>query len=222
MIKINLLPVKARRGKDASQKQLLLILILLVVEAMGLFLIYNSREEELRTRVAANEERRKQIEELKKELGDIEQLKKEKKELEQQEKILKTLEAGRIGPVRALDDLAFIMTPPATSKDRRALEERGANPDWDARRVWLQKFTETNRHVIILGGGRSNDDVAEFVTRLSKSEFFKDVRLIYTKRQQSSEHPSVHYVEFSVEGRMSYTGADESSILAGLKTGKQR
>jgi type IV pilus assembly protein PilN len=53
----------------------------------------------------------------------------------------------------------------------------GFNPGWDYRRLSLTAFTETARACVIRGFGRTNEDVAEFMRRLSLSNLFDKVHL---------------------------------------------
>ena len=62
----------------------------------------------------------------------------------------------------------------------------GFNAGWDGRRLWLTSFEEDQRQVRIHGVGRTNDDVAEFLRRLTLSELFEAVALDKTEAAQDT------------------------------------
>ena len=53
----------------------------------------------------------------------------------------------------------------------------GFREGWDVRRLWLKSFNEHERVCEIAGEARTNEDVAEFLRRLSISELFEEVVL---------------------------------------------
>ena len=207
MIRINLLPVKEKRRRATGQRHLFVIAILVAIECLGFFYVYSTRADDLSKRAGANKQKKAQIEKLKREVGDIEQLQKEKRELEQQQEILDRLEEHRSGPVKVLSELMFLLTPPPDAKARLEIEKRLGQPNWDSKRVWLKSFVEQETQVTILGEAKSNDDVAEFLTRLANSQYFKDVRLLWTKQQLANKAlANLRFVQFTVRCRISYGG----------------
>lgn len=220
MLRINLLPVREKRRRTAGQRHLFLIAVLLGIECLGFFYVYGEQEEDLSKRMAVNSEKQGRIDKLKKEIGDISELESKKAELEQQQQILDALEVGRQGPVRVLQDIWFMTTPPPDRRTRLAIERRGGQPNWDPKRLWLTSFIEEEREVTLLGEAKSNDDVAEFLTRLSSSNYFKNVQLLWTKGREAEEQLNrVKYVQFNVRCRVSYTGGKGGGIGEMLKAG---
>jgi type IV pilus assembly protein PilN len=51
------------------------------------------------------------------------------------------------------------------------------NPGWDVRRLWLDSFVEIAHKCTIIGFGKTNEDVAEFLRRLNISKVFDHVTL---------------------------------------------
>ncbi len=220
MLRINLLPIREKRRRSAGQRHLFMIAVLIGFECLGFFYVYGEQEEELAKRMAVNAEKQSRIDKLKKEIGDVSDLESKKAELEQQQQILDSLEVGRQGPVRVLQDLWFMLTPPPDRRTRLEIERRGGQPNWDPKRLWLTSFTEQNRQVTLLGEAKSNDDVAEFLTRLSTSKYFKNVQLLWTKgREADKDLNSVKYVQFNVRCRVSYSGGKGGGMEAMLGGG---
>ena len=60
------------------------------------------------------------------------------------------------------------------------------------------------------GGARTNDDVAEFLQRLSSSVHFDSVRLGSVEQQESG---SFEYVVFEISGRISYSLVEDVAAV---------
>ena len=54
-------------------------------------------------------------------------------------------------------------------------------------RLWLVGFKELDRNVSLSGVGKTNDDVSEFLRRLSVSRYFTDVRLVKTEEKADKD-----------------------------------
>jgi type IV pilus assembly protein PilN len=225
MIRINLLPIREKRRRATGQRHIFVILILLAIECMGFFYVYNGRAEDLSDRKSVNRKKQGEIDKLKNDIGNIETLKSQKADLEQQQEILDALELGRSGPVRVLDEMSFLLTSPADARARLDLERRGAQPNWDPKRVWLKSFVEQDRNVTIVGEAKDNDDVAEFLTRLASSDYFRDVQLLWTKGEEAKDiGQGLRFVRFNVRCRVSYVGKGNEAFVpntASFKKGKK-
>jgi type IV pilus assembly protein PilN len=77
----------------------------------------------------------------------------------------------------------------------------GFNASWDPRRVWMEGYSEDQKHVRIRGAAKSNEDVAEFLKRLNSSVFFSEVNLDSTS--QVSGH-GIKFVDFSLSANVIY------------------
>ena len=55
------------------------------------------------------------------------------------------------------------------------------NPAWDTRRLWVKELVEEDRQCSIRGAGRTNEDIAEFLRRLTSSNRFENVELVRTE-----------------------------------------
>ncbi len=185
MIRINLLPVKRARRREAGQRQILFMgMGVLVTLAVVIFvhMTYTGERDELQR---GNRALQSDIDRLKAEMGDYDRIKAERETLLKQKKSIEALKTGRTGPVFMLREIAEILTPgKGPTFDRVKYEEAlhrdpnaGFNATWDTKRVWLEAFEEEGKKVKIRGGARSITDLAEFQKRLQQSVFFADVAL---------------------------------------------
>lgn len=144
MIKINLLPVRQVKKREAGKQILVLYAVLVVGALIGNYLWWDGREAvrvELAGKVKATELKIKEREKM---IGEVNNINKRKKELEDKLAVLKDLRRGRSGPVRILDALAE-----ATPK-----------------KVWLREFDEKAGTVKLSGSAFSHEDVAEMMRGL--------------------------------------------------------
>ena len=79
----------------------------------------------------------------------------------------------------------------------------GFNESWDVRRLWITSFEEIERECKIVGMGRSNEDVAEFLRRLTLSEIYDDVTLQRTHASNDSE-TGLQMVGFNITCKVKY------------------
>jgi type IV pilus assembly protein PilN len=144
MIKINLLPIRQVKKREASKQILVLYAVLLVGALVGNWLWWDGREsvrEDLALKVRATDVKIKELEKI---IGEVNNINKRKQELEDKLAVLKQLRRGRSGPVRILDALAE-----ATPK-----------------KVWLKDYDEKGGQVKLSGTAFSHEDVAELMRGL--------------------------------------------------------
>ncbi len=221
MIRVNLLPPRKKKAVVAGQRHMALIFAVLLIECIGLAFVYQQRNAVLQQKAGTNTDKAKEVERLKREIGDLDKLRKEREELEKQQEILDSLERARSGPVRVLDDVAFLLTPATTEKAVAELQRRKLNTTWDPRRVSLVAFEEKDREVHITGVAKTNDDVAEFMKRLESSRHFFNVQLNFTKSAQAREVDAM-IVSFDIRCRISYSGKQDEAPVFDSQQGKQR
>lgn len=206
MIRINLLPIKQARRRSAARTQLILFtgLILLELVVFGVvWMAESSQLEDIQADVSKNEA---EVEEKEKEVEQAEELEREKEELEKQVSILNELEEKRTGPVRVLDELQVMLSPPRDEEDRHRQAGKDWNTEWNPRRLWINTFSETDGEFNMEGMALSADDVAEFLERLSSGEHFGEVELDFVRAQ---EEDGVRLVTFRVTGQLSYTAESD-------------
>jgi type IV pilus assembly protein PilN len=211
MIRINLLPIKAAKKREAGQRQLVLMGVVLGGAVAGVVVFHSVLASEVGELESRNGGRREAIEKLKGEVGDLDKLKADLQELREQEKTIAKLEMGKAGPALVLRELSEILTRnKGPCFDKAGYEEMirtnpnaGYNPGWDPRRVWVTAFKELEGELALEGGAKSNDDVAEFLKRLDLSEFFGDVVLEETQQAVDTE-TRLKYMKFSLTCRVKY------------------
>jgi len=86
------------------------------------------------------------------------------------------------------------------------------DPNWDGRRLWLQRFSEENRNVELSGTALSHEDVAELHRRLTLSDYFYDVVLVETRTARGAQDYgpfAPQLVTFEIRCRLRYSGQPE-------------
>jgi type IV pilus assembly protein PilN len=79
----------------------------------------------------------------------------------------------------------------------------GYNPTWDPRRLWISSYTENKRRIMLQGGAKSFDDVAEYMKRLQLSVYFTDVQLNPVRAAVDAKH-GVKHVTFEMTATANY------------------
>jgi type IV pilus assembly protein PilN len=206
MIRINLLAQKKRAERsEGSQVWLAVVMVVVLAEVAALFLFHSIKAEELADQKRKNAELSSQIEQAKKNVANHTQVKADLAQLRAREAAIQKLQNARSGPTAALLELARILTPgrgPSVDPDRLAQLRRDNplsvfNPNWDARRLSVVSFVETQRKLKIDGIARDGEDVSELARRLNLSAFFYDVTLLPATREAEA-------VKFSVEAKVRY------------------
>ena len=127
------------------------------------------------------------------------------------EKVVQELERARRGPTRAVMELSKVLSIPGGPTINPAELERmreenplaGFNESWDVRRLWLSRFEEVERECKMTGMGRSNEDVAEFLRRLTLSEIYESVTLQRT-RATNEPDTGLQMVGFDITCKVRY------------------
>lgn len=207
MIRVNLLPIKKARQRSAGRTQLAIFVAVIILEVAILAAIHMAEAgqlEELETEVSQNQQ---EVQAAEQAVQSAKVLEQKQKDLQQQVKILSELEQKRTGPVRVLDELQAMVSPPRNEEDRHAQSRKNWNVEWDTRRLWVKNFTETDGTFEMEGSAVNADDVAEFLERLTSAEHFSNVQLDFVKANKGKD---TRLVDFRVTGKLSYTGAEET------------
>ncbi|MFW2387663.1 MAG: PilN domain-containing protein [Polyangiales bacterium] len=154
------------------------------------------------------EARRDELKSKTKGLSDVEGRLEKSRKLE---RVVQDLERARRGPTRAIMELSKVLSSPGGPSINPAELERmrqenplaGFNESWDVRRLWITRFEEIERECKIIGMGRSNEDVAEFLRRLTLSEIYEGVTL---QRTHASNDPAsgLQMVGFDITCKVKY------------------
>jgi type IV pilus assembly protein PilN len=155
MVRINLLPVRVSKKKEAGKQQLLVFAAVLVAGLAANYAWSSSRAADLKAREAKLARTKEEIAQLERIIGEVKNIKDAQQELQKKLDVLDKLKQGRSGPVRMLDELATV-TP---------------------RQLWLGKLEEKGGAMTFTGSAASIDDVSEFMTKLKQSKYFTKVEL---------------------------------------------
>lgn len=213
MIRINLLPVSDVRKRQEGRLQLVAFAGILLVELAVLGLLYFNATNKLASIGKEINDTKAAVAKLKDEVKDAEELKNQADTLSKQLEVLAQLESQRTGPVRVLDELQAVLSPPSNEEARYKQLQLNWNVEWDTKRLWLTSLKEAKGGSFKMEGGAVNaDDVAEFLQRLTTSSHFKDIQLDVVKAQdgqaqtESGAKRRVSYVTFKLAGKLDYAG----------------
>jgi len=193
MVRINLLPVRVSKKKEAGQQQLVLFAVLLVAGLLGNYLWSSARSRDLAQRDAKVARTREDIAQLDRIIGEVKDIKEAQQALRQKLDVLDKLKQARSGPVRMLDELATI-TP---------------------RQLWLGKMTEKDGQVLLSGAALSIDDVSEFMTKLKTSRYFSKVELKKTSAAAAKGADRLVNFEINATTRYNPLAADAAAAPGG-------
>jgi len=222
MIRINLLPTDKKRTRRAISSPLPegdfslrtwgaiyggAIAVWLVLLGI-LYFVQGGELESLAQENKTLEARRDALQSKTKGLADVEGRLEKSRRLED---VVQELERARRGPTRAVMELSKVLSSPGGPTINPAELERmrqdnplaGYNESWDVRRLWLTRFDEVDRECKITGMGRSNEDVAEFLRRLTLSEIYDAVTLQRTRTTVDSE-TGLEMVGFEISCKVRY------------------
>jgi type IV pilus assembly protein PilN len=189
MVRINLLPVRVSKKKEASKQQLVLFAVLLVAGIVGNVMWAQSRADVLKKKEADVAKTRADVARLDQIIGEVTSLKAQQEELKKKLAVLDALKKGRTGPVKMLDELAQI-TP---------------------KRLWLKSVQERDAQIVFDGTASSNYDVSQFMENLLGSKYFGDVEL---KRTSARSDGAFRVVDFSINATTKYAAKPEAADAA--------
>jgi len=195
MVRINLLPVRVSKKKEAGKQQLLAFAAALVVGLAANYAWSSSRAADLKAREAKLARTREEIAQLERIIGEVKNIKDAQQELQKKLDVLDKLKQGRSGPVRMLDELATV-TP---------------------RQLWLGKLEEKGGAMTFTGSAASIDDVSEFMTKLKQSKYFTKVELKKTTAVKATGRAE-RQVSFEITTAVRYNPlAAEAAAAPGKK-----
>jgi len=214
VIRVNLLPQKRGlrgAGGQPSQRWLLFVLLVLVLQVIGLFLFHQRKLLEVTEQRRKNDTLQTQITDIKKLVANHDEVKRALGALRAREDAIQKLQTARTGPTGVLLELAQLLTPgkaPTADPDRiRQASQDNPNlvylPSWDTRRLWLTSYLEVDRTVRIEGLSRDGNDVAQFAQRLKLSAYFYDISLLPGKKEPEKD-ARLEVVNFALQLKVRY------------------
>lgn len=175
MIRINLVATERAAKKKAAampgpglpsagalQSYLLLVLFAggAAVLCAGAWWLQSNTLRDLDTRIAADQKRQRDLQQIKKQVDDFQ---KKKAELENKVAVIEMLRAAQKSPVHMLDEISKSL------------------PDY----VWLTAMDERRGNVDFKGESNSLAAVADFISALQRSGWFPQVELISSQEQKA-------------------------------------
>lgn len=192
MIRINLLPYRAARKKENIRIQVnvflgsVFIVILLVVWANAYL---GGRIKSLNAEITST---REQVAKYKKINAEIAEIKKKLDLLDRKIKVIESLQAGRKAPVQDMDSLYQLLVE---------------------KRMWYNQIEEKGDRYSLRGIALDNHTVADFMTRVEKSDRFQNVRLSSIK-QYELKGKNLKLKQFEVDFQ---TKSEEQDTTGGKK-----
>jgi type IV pilus assembly protein PilN len=171
MIRINLLaaerPVAGKKKAAASapgatQAYLLLGLFVggAILASAGLYFYKQSQIQDLDTKIAAAQERQRQLQDIKRQVDDLE---KKRATFQRKVDLIEQLKSEQSGPVHMLDEISKQL------------------PEF----VWLSGLQQNGPQVILSGQSNSLTAVADFILALQRSGWFPTVDLTSTTEENN-------------------------------------
>jgi type IV pilus assembly protein PilN len=188
MIRINLLPIKQDRRREAGRIQFYIGLVVLLVEALACFWIHTNLGNKVDEQNNKNMSVKAEVNSIQRGIQDRKAIVAEIAKYEKRQAAIRSLKDARVGPVFVMLELSKIMSLGGGPQiDNTRYQEMlktdptaGYEEGWDYRRLWIDEFSESQRKVKITGQGLTHEDVAEFLKRVSLSDFFVSSKLIST------------------------------------------
>lgn len=159
MIRINLLPVRAKKKRNTSIYQIVAmsgVLMVSLVTAFTVHSVFVGKVEKRQATVATNAGEIKRLQTI---IGEVNELDKQKQRLLNQLAVIDKLEKGKRGPVRVLDEMSSSIP----------------------KRVWITSFREQGGTLSLTGSAIDNADISEFMRALQKTPYFTDINLKFTQ-----------------------------------------
>ena len=215
MIRVNLLPRRREQKREGGNLWIVALAVVVLAEVIGIFFVHAGTKKELDDVVESNNVLTASINQKKAQVANHEAVKRDLAEYQKREDAITQLQAGRTGPTALLLEISRVLTPrklPTTEPDaieRLRRENPGAIPSerWDPHRLWVTSFREDNKNVVIMGLGKTNDDVAEFLRRVSVSRYFQNVKLVRTEEKNvaaGKTTSSLNVVGFEMRASVRY------------------
>jgi type IV pilus assembly protein PilN len=176
MIRINLLPYRAARKKENIRIQVNVFLgsVFIVILLVGWYNSYlGGRIKALNSEISST---REQVAKYKKINDEITEIKKKLDILDRKIKVIQSLEADRKAPVQNLDSLYNLLVE---------------------KRMWYTQIQEKGNTFKLNGIALDNHTVADYMTRIEKSERFQNVQLAAIK-QYSLQGKELKLKQFEV------------------------
>ena len=177
MIRINLLPYRAARKKENIRFQLNVFIGSIVFAFLAVFWynsMLNGSISDLNAEIASTREQVTKYQAINKE---IEEIKRTLAVIEKKIEVIKSLERDRKAPVQNLDSIYQLLVE---------------------KRMWYSQIEEKGNSFKISGVAIDNQTVADYMTRIEKSERFQNVRLVASKQYKLKDKEELSLKQFDI------------------------
>lgn len=165
MIKINLLPLRAARKKEAAIQQLTIAGSVIVLLAVIVLSLYGLKRVQITSAKNEIEDSKNKIKVLEKKIGKLNELKALKEQVKKKLDILSLLRKNKTGPAQRLASLSDL------------------TPD----QLWLTNYNESAQDVRVSGVALSEELIAQFMRALEASSDFMAVELVVSEQMVSGD-----------------------------------
>ncbi len=161
MIRVNLLPVRAARKRENIRRQVSVFALCIVFTVSAMAYLAVSMTGTISDLTAKIEAAQRDLKRYQTAANRVKKIKSELQKLREKTDIIAKLEENRTGPVQIMDALTSLVV---------------------AERMWLTSLTEAGGKMNLAGVAMDNKTIADFMTRLENSPYFKVVDLISSKQ----------------------------------------
>lgn len=161
MIRINLLPYRAAKKKENVRRQVSIFLLSIVVVALLIYVYNSSLKNKINKITADITTTQSQVAKYQKINKEIDEIKKKLDLLNRKIEVIQSLERDRKVPVQTMDDLYQLLVQ---------------------KRMWYTKIEDWTQNIKVNGIAIDNQTVADFMTRVEKSDNYQNVRLAAIKQ----------------------------------------
>jgi len=177
MIRINLLPYRAARKKENIRFQLNVFVGSVVFAFLAIFwynTMLSGSISDLNANIKSTKEQVAKYQAINKE---IEEIKKTLSTIEKKIEVITSLERDRKAPVQNLDNIYQLLVE---------------------KRMWYTHIEERGNTFKVSGVAIDNQTVADYMTRIEKSERFQNVRLLTSKQYKMQDKEDLSLKQFDV------------------------
>ena len=204
MIRINLLAAERERTKKkavsfgtSGQKMAIgcsMILVLAVLFIGWRFWALAHQSSQLDAEIAAAQQETARLHSI---ILQVQQFEQRKAQLQQRVALIETLRKGQTGPVHMLDQISRALPP----------------------MLWLTELKQTNDDIQIDGKCTNQTGVAEFISNLEASGYFKRSIDIVSTTAESSPQPPGELIKFTLKATFRTPEAPPAAAAAAPKVG---
>ena len=161
MIRINLLPTKAKEKEKTVKAELIIGVIVLALVAGLCYIADKNASAKIVTEKDKINKLTIEISQYQADIQRVEEFKKKKSDLNAKLNAIKDLDTKRSGPVKMMDEFATILP----------------------KKMWILNFREANKRLELDGIATDGPVISDFLDKLRNSQFFDGAQLLQTQMQ---------------------------------------